>query len=91
MARTNDGRFRGRSARMRKITKTARDTMTMPNMLAAGAVALGATAFALLRDEQRRTKLMNTARRWREELPNRMPDRMRHSGARTPQAVPALP
>ena len=91
MARSNDSRSRSRSARMRKIGNAARDTMTLPNMLAAGAVALGAAAFAMLRDEQRRTRIKDAARRWREELPARMPQMKRTETVRKPQAVPALP
>ena len=82
---------RSRGAQFRKIRNTARDAMTLPNMLAAGAVALGAAAFALIRDEQRRTRIKDAARRWREELPNRMPHMTRSGSAADAQAVPVLP
>lgn len=91
MARRSDGRSNGRSASMRRLKKAARDNMTAPNLMAAGAVALGAAAFAYLRDEQRRTSLMDTARRWREELPNRMPSMMRGHETQTAQTIPTLP
>jgi hypothetical protein len=62
--------------------------MTVPNLLAAGGIALGAAAFAYLRDEQRRNTLLDTAGRWRDKLPS-----MAHSeeSMKTPQIQPALP
>ena len=84
---------------MTSLKRAARDNMTAPRLMAAGAVALGAAAFAFLRDEQRRSGLMDTARRWRDELPRmrgRHGEEMPQMTAKAPrrgsnQAVPALP
>ena len=77
-----------RRARMMRMTKAARERMTAPNLLAAGAVALGAAAFAYLRNEQRRTQLKDTARRGREALRERWHEAMsRRSG----QVEPVFP
>jgi hypothetical protein len=73
---------------MSRITGAARKRMTVPNLLAAGGIALGAAAFAYLRDEQRRNTLLDTAGRWKDKLPG-----MAHgeTGVQTPQIEPALP
>ena len=84
MVRKSDNR----RARMTRVTKAARERMTTPNLLAAGAVALGAAAFAYLRNEQRRTHLVDTARRGREALKERWHDTM---SQRSGQVEPVFP
>lgn len=71
MARKNNNEAQGRTARMNRLKKAASDNMTTPNLLAAGAVALGAAAFAYLRDEQRRNGIMESARRGRDAMSQR--------------------
>lgn len=71
MARKSNSRSDGRTATMDRLKKSARDNMTTPNLLAAGAVALGAAAFAYLRDEQRRNGLVESARRGRDAMSHR--------------------
>ena len=74
--------------RMTKLTKAARRRMTAPNLMAAGAVALGAAAFAYLRDGQRRSHLKDTARRGRDTLKERWHGTM---GRRAGQPEPVFP
>jgi hypothetical protein len=57
---------------MESMRRMARDNMTTPRLLTAGAVALGAAAFALLRNERRREGIKEHARRLRDDLSRRM-------------------
>jgi len=72
------------------LKRAASRRMTVPNLLAAGGIALGAAAFAYLRDEQRRNMLLDTAGRWREKIPG-MGHEQTQSEMQTPQIQPALP
>ena len=69
MARKSSSNSRSRRMpSMAKMKRTARNSMTAPNLMAAGALALGAAAFAYLRDGNRRSNMMAMGRRWRDEM-----------------------
>ena len=81
----------GRGSSMAKLRRAASRRMTVPNLLAAGGIALGAAAFAYLRDEQRRNNLLDTAARWKDKLPGIGEGEQTQSEMQTPQIEPALP
>jgi hypothetical protein len=91
MPRRSSSRSDGRSTSLTRLKKAASRRMTVPNLLAAGGIALGAAAFAYLRDEQRRNTLLDTAGQWREKIPGMGHDEQTQSEMQTPQIQPALP
>lgn len=65
--------------------------MTVPNLLAAGGIALGAAAFAYLRDEERRNTLLDTAARWRDKMPGMREGEQAQPKMKVRTIQPALP
>jgi hypothetical protein len=51
-----------------RLTEAARHNMTATNLAYAGAVALGAAAFAYFWDEGRRNAFLEGSRKWTEDL-----------------------
>lgn len=61
---------RSYSRRAADMLDTARENATAPRVAAAGAVALGALAFAYMRDKDRRDRLTRTARDYTDRATN---------------------
>jgi hypothetical protein len=69
MAETADqGRQDGWSEGIDKLTEAARQNINATNLAYAGAVALGAAAFAYFWDPARRNAFLEGSRRWSEDL-----------------------
>jgi hypothetical protein len=91
MPRRSSSRSAGRISSMARLKRAASKRMTVPNLLAAGGIALGAAAFAYLRDEQRRSDLLDTAARWRDKLPRMAESEETQTEMQSPKIQPALP
>ena len=91
MPQRSSSRSDGRRSSLSRLKRAASRRMTVPNLLAAGGIALGAAAFAYLRDEQRRSTLLDTAARWKDRLPRMGEGEQTQSEMRTPKIQPALP
>jgi hypothetical protein len=58
----------GMTEGMAKMMEAARHNMTAVNLMAAGAVALGAAAVAYMWDAQRRNAVFDTTKQWTDQM-----------------------